>query len=221
MWVGLRQSFWNNSTPERHRHLGNVKQVTSPQTCPAGSCRSPHLRRGQWTRLIRAPASTWHCLVCDCDSQAVIVLWLLRNHHFVRNLRSEEDSRTALRGADSGVSARAVSSLSFHPEGSGERVFTSSWFKQTGRDVEMVEASLGKLQGPDLGEICLKTTVRPGKVLPLPGSSLPSNEIIKLQLPTPEFPSGPLHSDKLVLYNPAPWRMPNEGTHPGVHQQKP
>lgn len=139
-------------------NLGNVKQVTSPQTCPAGSCRSPHLRRGQWTRLIRAPASTWHCLVCDCDSQAVIVLWLLRNHHFVRNLRSEEDSRTALRGADSGASARAGSSLSFHPEGPGERVFTSSWFKQTGKDVETVEPSLGELQGPDLGEICLETT---------------------------------------------------------------
>lgn len=78
--------------------------------------------------------------------------------NIVSNLRSEEDSGTAQRGADPGASAQAGSSLSFHPKGPGERVFTSSRFKQTRRDVETVEPSLGELQGPDLGEICLETT---------------------------------------------------------------
>lgn len=73
-------------------------------------------------------------------------------------MQSEEDSGTAQQGADPRASAQAGSSLPFHPKGPGERVFTSSRFKQMRRDVETVGPSLGELQGPDLGEICLETT---------------------------------------------------------------
>lgn len=66
----------------------------------------------------------------------------------VSHLRPEEGSRTAQREADLVVYAQAGSSLSSHPKGPDERVFTKSQFKQTRRDVEMAEFSLGELQGP-------------------------------------------------------------------------